>query len=267
EGRKTASMSWVDDYLRRTGAASPAATLPSLRALHLAHRLTFLFENLDIQRGRGVRVDLPSVVQKFVVEGRGGYCFEHNTLFAALLREAGFPVTAFLGRVRRGPPERWVRTHMLLRVLLGGEPWIADVGFGGIGLLEPIPLAEGATSTQGGVRYTLRREGVYWVLATVEADGGTTDRYEFTEEPQTEGDVEMANHYTSTHPDSIFRKTLTIQRARLEERTILRGDLLLRVRDGAPREELVARDRLTHIAREVFAVELEEGPFVFDGAS
>src|SRR5258707_3098136 len=103
---------WVDTYLRRTGFAEAATTLDSLRSMHVAHRETFLFENLDIQRGLSVRVDVPSIARKFLDEGRGGYCFEHNTLFGAVLMESGFQVASFLGRVRRGPQERWMRTHM-----------------------------------------------------------------------------------------------------------------------------------------------------------
>jgi N-hydroxyarylamine O-acetyltransferase len=250
---------WLDQYLQRTSVATLDASLDSLQKVHAAHRATFLFENLDIQRGGGVRVDVPSIARKFIDEGRGGYCFEHNTLFAAVLREAGFSVTSLLGRVRRGPPERWVRTHMMLRVDIAGEPWLADVGFGGYGLLDPMPLADGATDTQGGITYHLRRDGIHWVLATP-----SEDLYEFTEDPQTAADVEMANHYTSTYPDSIFRKSLTIQRAGREERTILRTGIFVRVRDGVPQEASVTREQLPEIARSEFAVELGAGPFVFE---
>ena len=256
---------WLDTYLRRAGVEAPAATLDSLRSLHLAHREAFLFENLDIQRGLPVSVEVPSIARKFLEEGRGGYCFEHNTLFAAVLRDVGFEVESFLGRVRRGPRERWMRTHMLLRVVLAGEPWIADVGFGGIGLLEPIPLADGVTATQGGITYTLRREASHWVLSMHSVGGVEMDLYEFAEEAQTEGDVEIANHYTSTHPESIFRKSISIQRATREERAILRFGTFTRYQAGILAEESpVGRERLPAIARSVFAVELGEGPFVFE---
>lgn len=256
---------WLDAYLRRTEAVALGATLDSLQSLHLAHRETFLFENLDIQRGLPVRVDMPSITRKFLDEGRGGYCFEHNTLFGGVLKEVGFPVTSLLARVRRGPPERWLRTHMLLRVVVAGEPWIADVGFGGIGLLEAIPLADGVTATQGGITYTLRRDALHWVLSMHPAGGAEMDLYEFTEEPQTEGDVEIANHYTSTHPESIFRKSISIQRASREERAILRFGTFTRYQAGALEEESpVGRERLPAIARSVFDIDLGEGPFVFE---
>ena len=79
-----------DDYLRRVGQPSPSdASVDTLRRLHLAHRETFLFENLAIQTGGGISVALPDLERKFLDEGRGGYCFEHNTLLLHVLRELG----------------------------------------------------------------------------------------------------------------------------------------------------------------------------------
>src|SRR4051812_22280638 len=118
----------LHDYLTRLGVdAGGAPTLTRLRTLHAAHRETFLFENVSIQTGGGVSVELDAIERKFLDERRGAYCFEHNTLFAAALRDTGFTPVALLGRVRRGPPERWARTHMVLRVPIGGEesPYLA----------------------------------------------------------------------------------------------------------------------------------------------
>lgn len=254
----------LDAYSRRIVLGTPqSATAESLMRLHLAHRRSILFENLDIQNGLPIRLDLESLERKLVGEARGGYCFEHNTLFSAALREIGFRVTTLLARVRRGPPEAWVRTHMLLRVEVDGETWIADVGFGGTGLLSPMILRDGETSEQGGLTYSLRRDGFYWVLSLTDA-ATTTDLYEFTDEPHTMADVEMANHYTSTHPASVFRRTLTIQQALPDERTILRGNYLGRYHGGALAEESIERANLRETARTVFGVDIGDGPFVFE---
>ena len=252
----------LHDYLRRLGVVPPLdAGIDTLRRLHLAHREAFLFETLTIQTGGTIRLDLDALERKFLDEGRGGYCFEQNTLFAAVLNELGFPLVSLLGRVRRGPADRWMRTHMVLVVDIQGSPWLADVGFGAIGLIEPMPLRDGESSTQGGFTYALRREEGKWILSVREA-ARVTDLYEFTEDPQTSGDVEVANHYTSTHPDSIFRRTLTIQRSGRAERTVLRGEILARYRDGEVAEQPVAPDALRDTAREVFGVELPATPLV-----
>ena len=259
----------LHDYLRRIGVDdSLPATAEALRRLHIAHREAFLFENISIQAGGAVSVELDAIERKFIDERRGGYCFEHNTLFAAVLRDLGFAPVALLGRVRRGPPERWARTHMVLRVPVDGDDWLADVGFGGLGLLEPIQLRDGTVSEQAGLTYRLRRESGLWVLSMLDPahtpwyqhdkDTSTSDLYEFSEEPQTAGDVQVANHFTSTHPDSIFRRTLTIQRSARDGRVILRGDTLTRYKDGQAIEEPVAREQVRDVARELFGVELPE---------
>ena len=244
--------------------------------MHLAHRETFLFENLSIQTGGAISVHVPDIERKFLDEGRGGYCFEHNTLFAAALRDLGFAPVTLLGRVRRGPPERWCRTHMVLKVPgVQGAPaqgapaqdadcWLADVGFGGLGLLEPIRLHDGASAVQGGLEYTLRRDGGLWVLSMRDASGEAMDLYEFSDEPQTAWDVEVANHFTSTHPESVFRRALTIQRSSREERVILRTGVLTRYRNGRMTEEPVDRADLPRLAHDLFGVELSNGPFVFE---
>src|SRR6476646_5410114 len=156
----------LHDYLRRVGVAPGLSTTADpLRRLHIAHRESFLFDNVAIQTGGTISVALDAIERKFIDEGSGGYCFEHNTLFAGVLRELGFDPVTLLGRVRRGPPERWARTHMVLKVPAGGEIWLADVGFGGLGLIEPIPLRDGTVAEQAGLTYKLRRDGGLWILA------------------------------------------------------------------------------------------------------
>jgi N-hydroxyarylamine O-acetyltransferase len=263
----------LSSYLERTGVTGPLrADLDTLRRLHLAHREAFLFENLTIQTGGTIALGLDDLERKFLDEKRGGYCFEHNTLFAAVLRDIGFAPITLLGRVRRGPPERWCRTHMVLQVpQVPGVPQVprvpqvlCDVGFGGLGLLEPIELRNGAVSVQGGLEYTLRRDDGLWVLSMRDASGASLDLYEFTDDPQTPWDVVVANHFTATHPESIFRKTLTIQRSSRTERLILRSDTLTRYQDGRVIEETIDRTRLRDVARERFGTHIPDVPLVCD---
>jgi len=127
----------LETYLARIGLAPPLApTLETLRRVHVAHLATFPFHNLGIQQRGTIAVDLDSIERKFFGDRNlsGGYCFEQNTLLSAALRDLGFDVTTLLARV--GPVEQRSLNHMLLRVTIEGEPWIADVGFGGDGPLD-----------------------------------------------------------------------------------------------------------------------------------
>jgi N-hydroxyarylamine O-acetyltransferase len=254
----------IDDYLARVGVAKPLPpTLDTLRRLHVAHLGAFTFDNLGIQLHRGVRVDIPSVEQKFLDGTTGGYCFEQNTLFGAVLRELGFEVTSLLARVAMAEPEQRFLSHMLLRVDIDGEPWLADVGFGAEGPLEPLPLRDHTVEVQGGLEYTLARRGSRWNLS-MRCDDVTQEFYEFSGDPHTAADVEVANYYTSTHPESIFRRTLTIQRATPEERLILRPTVVTRYRNGARVDTPIEPAEIRARAKELFGVELGDGALLFE---
>ena len=125
----------LDAYLARIGYDGPREpTLEVLRAIHAAHPAAIPFEAIDVLLDRGVDISLPAVQAKLIAGRRGGYCFEQNTLFLAVLRELGFDVEPLLARVvwmRPADAPAGPRTHMVLRVTLEGRPWLADVGFGG----------------------------------------------------------------------------------------------------------------------------------------
>ncbi|MHC5544329.1 arylamine N-acetyltransferase family protein, partial [Singulisphaera rosea] len=111
----------LESYLARIGYAGDLApTLGVFEDLHLAHVSHIPFENLDILLGRPICLDLESLQAKLVRGKRGGYCFEHNLLFAAVLETLGFPVTRLAARVRYGTLQLLPRTHMLLRVEVDG---------------------------------------------------------------------------------------------------------------------------------------------------
>ena len=131
-------------YFTRIGFnGARAPTLATLRALHLAHAQSIAFENLNPLLGWRVALDLASLEEKLVRSRRGGYCYEQNALLAAALRELGFSVTGLAARVLWNVAEDAIRmrSHMLLKVDIDGEPHIADVGFGGLSLTGPLRLA------------------------------------------------------------------------------------------------------------------------------
>lgn len=195
----------LDAYLRRIGwTGARAATLETLRALCLRHTASIPFENLDILLGRPIALDLESLVDKIVTHRRGGYCFEQNGLFAAVLRALGFRVATLAGRVRLGisPDVDMPRTHMLLRVDLPEGPFIADVGFG-FTPTAPLRLEPDTEQKLHLSTYRFTRDAAGWTLE-IQQPTGFTAAYVFTEEPALPVDYEVANHYTSTHPRSHF---------------------------------------------------------------
>jgi N-hydroxyarylamine O-acetyltransferase len=214
----------LDAYLSRILYDGPRAPTRSvLEQLHRRHLSTIPFENLDVRLRRPVGLDLDSLEAKLVRKRRGGYCFEQNTLFAAVLRGLGFEVRTLEARVR---PEAATaplpRTHMTLEVEVEGAAWLADVGFGGDGPIEPVPL-DGTVREQAGLAYRVARERDAVHVLQQRRQGAWRDLYAFARDPALPIDFAVAHHYTSTHPRSPFVNTLTVQRSIVGTRWILRG--------------------------------------------
>jgi N-hydroxyarylamine O-acetyltransferase len=246
-------------YLRRVEYDGPREPTPGvLEGLHLAHVTHIPFENLDPFLGRPVRLDLASLQAKLVAGRRGGYCFEQNTLFAAALEALGFRVTRLAARVRSGAASILPRTHMLLEVDAGREPWLADVGFGGEGLLRPVPLTPGRPVPQFHWTYRLTEEPGLWVLQTLRG-GAWQDLYAFTREPLYPVDFEVANHFTATHPSSIFVRCLTAQLTTPEAHFVLRNREFSTDRGGAGSARvLVGDEEIRRLLTETFRLDLPE---------
>ena len=202
----------LDRYLARIGydgALDP--TLATLIRLHRAHVAEVPFENLDVQLGRPIRLDLASLEAKIVRDRRGGYCFEQNALFAAVLHRLGFQVTTLAARVRYQATAPTPRTHMLLRVDLTEGPFVADVGFGGDGPLEPLRLVHDEEQVQPLDTFRIAGEGAQHRL-DVRRNGAFLPLYAFTLEEHFPVDYELANYFTSTHPASRFVQALVVAR-------------------------------------------------------
>lgn len=245
-------------YLRRidyNGELSP--TRPVLEALHLAHVTHIPFENIDVILGRLVRVHIESVHKKLVQDKRGGYCFEQNTLFAAALLKLGFNIDMLAARVCFRTNRETARTHMVLLVQIDGDTWLADVGFGAYGLLLPVLLGPGKTIRRFSRAFRIKKEKGLWLLRSMDCGAGE-DLYAFSLEPQKWVDYEVANHYVSTHPNSIFTRTLTVQMQTEDSQVILEDNELLERKGGEEtRSVILEEDQLPEILREKFNLRLD----------
>ena len=250
-------------YLARIGYDGEVApTRVALARLHFLHPQAIPFENFDALAGRGVKIDLPAVFEKLVGGRRGGYCFEHNTLFHAVLETFGFPVTPLGGRVLMGQAEdaQVARSHKLLRVTCEGEDLIADVGFGGMTLTGPLRLTDGAPQKTPHEPYRLDRSGEDWWLRT-EISGEWRLLYRFTLQPVPAIDEVVANHYVATHPASAFTFTLRAARILPHGRLTLLDRRLTEHRLGeTSRQEHVEDDAALRGALEArFGIVLDDG--------
>jgi N-hydroxyarylamine O-acetyltransferase len=255
----------LENYFTRIGYQGPrAATLEVLQALHQLHPRAIPFENLNPFTRRAVKLDHESIERKLVTQQRGGYCFEQNALFANVLMQLGFAVTPLLGRVLWGreagaiPP----RTHMVLRVDINHEAWIADVGFGSVTLIAPLRLSAGAAqpSQLGTFRLAdASHDALY--LEVQSRDESWARVYRFELQPVEWIDYETSNWYTSTAPDSIFLNSLIVCRVLAQSRLSLLNDQLTeRAADGhiISERQLENADELATCLRDRFGLNTDD---------
>jgi N-hydroxyarylamine O-acetyltransferase len=197
----------LPQYLARVGLSRiPEASEQGLREVHAAQSFSIPFEDLDIHLGRAISLKPDDLVTKLINRRRGGYCFELNGLFHLALESLGFKVRALLSRVLYGLGDPSARTHQVLVVEIEGRGWLADCGFGGPGLCQPLPIIPDRVEEQYGESYRLRQDSrLGWVLQKA-ISGGFMDLFSFEDRELTlDTDIEMANHYTSTWPASFFK--------------------------------------------------------------
>jgi N-hydroxyarylamine O-acetyltransferase len=257
----------LDAYLARIGvAADPAWPAPvnspdigALAVLMRAHMAAIPFENLDVLLGRGVRIDLDSVADKLVTARRGGYCFEHATLFQAALAALGVNTAAHAARVLLVTPKREApRTHMFLTAVDHDTTWVLDPGFGGPGPPGPVPLVDGQEVRHGReVHRAVRRDGE-WVLEGL-VKGTMTPLWTSSLEPQFPVDFALANHYVSTFPGSPFVTRLMIRALTPHGRVSAMNRDLTVLHDGvAETRQLADRAELRALLTRYFGFDLAE---------
>jgi N-hydroxyarylamine O-acetyltransferase len=237
------SMNDTAAYLNRIGYGGPTApTAETLHAIHRAHMLAVPFENLDIGLGRKIECNENAAVRKIVELRRGGFCYEMNGAFAALLRALGFSVTLLSARVaRQDGSEGPEFDHLTLRVDMG-EPWLADVGFGD-SFLEPLRLELELEQPQGRRAFRIVEIGDRLQMEMQDAAKTWKRQYSFTLQPRQLQDFAGMCHYHQTSPQSHFTQNRVCTLATPEGRVTLADFRLIITRDGQREETMVKSDR------------------------
>ena len=175
----------------------------TLRQLQLAHLLAVPFENLSIHAGEPIVLDDAALFDKLVRRRRGGFCYELNGLFAALLRTLGFEVDMLSAGVAN---DQGVFSpdfdHMTLLVTLD-ERWLVDVGFGD-SFVEPLLFEPGREDVQRGASYRIVPDEKRFVLEKAAPGDQWKAEYRFALTPYQFSDYLARCEYLQTSPDSHF---------------------------------------------------------------
>lgn len=155
----------VGAYLSRIGYEGDLApTKENLAGLMLCHLASIPYETVGLHR-TGVVPDLSldALYHKIVTERLGGYCFEQNKLFQALLEALGYQARPCLARSTDTPGQDDPFNHRGLLVRLDGQEHLADVGWGGPMAAGPLAMADVGLQTVDGKGYLVTCcDGAWW---------------------------------------------------------------------------------------------------------
>ena len=246
----------VKAYLERINYhGSLAPTAETLRALQVAHLLAVPFENLSIHAKEPIVLEDEALFTKIVERRRGGFCYEANGLFAALLRALGFDVWMLSAEVANAEGEFGPNfDHMALMVSL--EPrWLVDVGFGD-SFREPLLLDTRSEQVQGSRAYRILPDGAHLILMQRDEGDEWKARYRFTLQTYAYADYAEMCRYHQASPQSHFTRDRICSRATEEGRiTLSEMRFITTSKDGGRQERtLASEEEYAAIMREQFGI-------------
>jgi N-hydroxyarylamine O-acetyltransferase len=244
----------LNAYLARIGYVGPLAPgAESLRGLHRAHLMTVPFENLDIARKREIVCDEDRILEKIVGQKRGGFCYEMNGAFAALLRALGFEVTLLSARVPRADGSSGPEfDHLTLRVDLE-QPWLADVGFGD-SFLDPLRLEVGTEQPQDGRNFRIVEKDGSLCVERIEPGGTWKQEYSFGLVARRLEDFSSMCHYHQTSLESPFTRKSVCTRATADGRITLADRKLIVTQAGQRSERMLTEEECGRVLQDEFGV-------------
>jgi N-hydroxyarylamine O-acetyltransferase len=249
----------LDAYFARIGyTGSREPTLTTLQALHHLHPVAIPFASLDVLAGKAIDMSAEAVDAKLIHAGRGGYCFEQNTLLLRALRTLDFKVEPLLARSRwrRSMDQVMVRTHMALCVQIDGVDWLADVGFGACMLSAPLRMdLHDAQTTHHEAARLIPHDGelrLEFLLAEK-----WTPIYDLVLAAATFTDLLASNWLISTHPASGFHQNLVVARTRDAVRHVLvNSQLTIRHSNGEVERRTLDADAIAASLQDDFGISL-----------
>lgn len=246
----------IKAYLERLNyQGSLAPTAETLRGLHVAHLVAVPFENLSIHAGEPIVLEDGPLFTKIVERRRGGFCYEANGLFAALLRRLGFDVVMLSAGVANaeggfGPDF----DHMALMVSTDRR-WLVDVGFGD-SFIEPLLLDDRGAQVQGARAYRILHDDARLILTRRDPGEEWKAQYRFSLQSREYADYAAMCRHHQTSPLSHFTRARICSRATEEGRiTLSEMRLITTSREGGRQERiLTGQAEYTDTLREHFGI-------------
>ncbi len=251
----------ADAYLARIGGVRERPSAAALTTLMGAHLRAVPFENLSIHLGEPISLTEADLLDKIVTRHRGGFCYELNGAFAALLRHLGYDVTLLAARVYGEVGPGPLFDHLTLRVDVDDAPWLADVGFGRF-VVAPFRLDvhDDQHDLAGVVRVVETDADHPW--GDLQVRVGDRPQLLVEQRPRVLADFAPTCWYQQTSPDAHFTRSLTCSRPTGDHGRVTISDRLLITTVDGERTETTLRSEEDVLAayRDHFGFTLDRLP-------
>ena len=247
----------LTDYFKRINFDDEARPdLTTLIALHKAHQNAVPFENIDVQLGRPLTLNVEESYNKIVRHHRGGWCYEMNGLMGWVLEEIGFSVARLsAGVMREVHGDEKLGNHLCLLVQLD-QPYLVDVGFGG-SLIAPIPLKESELENTPYIIRLKSVDGDFWRFS--EQAYGEPFSFDFNPNLRDENLLAENIQYQQSSPNSPFVQNLVVQRRQDDKHFSLRGRVLTsKTTLGEDKQILKSPEHLVDVLMSYFDLNVPE---------
>lgn len=255
-----ASVPDADAYLERIHRKRRTVlTKEYLDDLIYGHQNHVPFENLDVWMfKKDIPLDIASIYEKVVVKNRGGYCFELNALFTALLKDLGFHAYSCMCRITRNKNYVPLVLHRGILVELDGMKYFCDVGYGGPMPPGAVPVQDGAEAEIRGEKYYMYKDVVpWWTMKRRTSSGEMESMLQFYTMPQEAVDYIPMNEYCSKNENSVFRQRLYVNKRTENGSVSVVGNIFTEVENGAVvQEREIGEEEVAGILEKYFGIML-----------
>ena len=248
----------TDEYIRVLGLNRSKPDLVFLSEIARHHVGQFAFSSVGPLLGDDLPLDVESLYHRIVVKRRGGYCFEQNALMYAMLRELGFTVSLYLGRVIYNQDLHPGLTHRITLVEIDGNRYIVDVGFGPLGPQRPVSMSGEESLENFRVFRIDKRDSGEFHMQTLK-DGGFYSLYKFELARYGQADCEVGHFYSHKHPKATFVNHLVVSKILDKEvRSLRNHEFWVTTESGEQRQTIEDSQQLKMILDTQFGIRVND---------
>lgn len=207
-------QNFIENHLRKTTYFELEDELEQLTVVQQLFAEHFTFENVDVLLNNDQVIDEEFLINKLLVNQRGGLCYELNGTLYLVLKELGFDITLASATVWSDPDRNWIidRTHTVILFYKDEQMYLLDSGSGTNLSIKPLPLdGEAIQSAVGIFRLRTKDTERGSIVSEKLTEDGWVLRYAFY--PITvdfNEDLNRIKEMIHTHPESPFNKELLI---------------------------------------------------------